>query len=237
LDKRAANFDVHAVNSCDSCCIFPKALLKTNFSFDTLESFSFGAEYTINEDRDTIRLFSIRLPFSDFTFSNSSKSLTVLDTMRNVVPRTKDDFLLVESSDVTNIGFTDFTDSIKTVDFTIGFDKEQFRSLEPHIDLHPSIRALETIGRFYDDSLDVYAMAELSLLIGDSTRQLLVLDIADPKKQINYEPSIEPMEGFPWNIPIDIDIKQMLVGIDSSQPNEVMAQTIGLNISAAISGK
>lgn len=234
LDIRAANFDVHAVNACDSCCVLPVARLDVDLSYDTL-TFRFGTEYQLIDTEDTIRILSFSLPFSEFAFNSSSSRYQVKDTMLNVVPQTLDDYFIIESSAVETIGFTDFVDNINSVDCTVGYDKAKLASLQPFIDLHPTIRALEVTSRFYDDSLDVFFAAELSIEIADSVRLLRIPDIDNSSIQLEYEEPIELALGLPWTVPMNIDLRQMLVGIDPLQTNEMMAETIGANLSASIS--
>ena len=235
LDLRAANFNVNAVTSCDSCCVFPQARLDIDLIFDTL-SFNFGTAYPINQGVDTIRMTAFRLPFSDFVFSNSTTSYQALDTMLNVRPTNKDDFLIIESTSIEPIGFTDFVDVIEAVDFIVGYDRPRLEGLQPFIELHPTIRALEVINRFYVDTTDTYFMAELSVEIGDSLRRLQVSMIQNQSLRIDYEEPIELSLGLPWNVPVNLDVNVMLDGIKPEQTNELMAATIGDNISAAITG-
>lgn len=233
LDIRSANFDVNAVMACDSCCVLPTARLDVDLVFDTFD-FNFGTQYQLSNG-DTFRLRSLRLPFSDFTFRNAIESYQVQDTMLNVEPRTTDDYFIVESSSIATIGFTDFVDRIDSVDCIVGYDRDDLESLQPFIDLHPTVRALEVINRFYVDSTDIYFQAEMSVEIADSVRQLQISNIKNPNLLLAYEVPIEPVLGLPWAVPIVVDVNKMMVGIDSTQTNEMMAETIGCNISAAIS--
>ena len=235
LDVRSTNFNVNAVTACDSCCILPIARLDVNLNFDTLP-FRFGAIYGINGGEDSVQVITFRLPFSDFTFSNSTTAYEVLDTMLNVQPVHKDDFLIVESTSLRTIGFTDFIDTVTTVDFTVGYDRPALEALQPFIDLSPTIRALEVINRFYVDSTDTYFMAELSVDIGDSLRRLQVPLIQDPILRLEYDDPIELALGISWNVPMNIDVSMMLEGIEPEQSNELIVETIGNNISAAITG-
>lgn len=234
LDIGAANFNVHAVNACDSCCVLPVARLDVDLLYDTL-NFRFGTDYPLSHTDDTVRILSFSLPFSDFTFNSPSTQYRVKDTMLNVTPQTLDDYFIIESSAVETIGFTDFVDNINSVDCTVGYEKAKLETLQPFIDLHPTIRALEVTSRFYDDSLDVFFVADLAIEIADSVRSLQIVSIDNSRIQLQYEEPIEPALGLPWTIPLSIDLRQMLIGIDSLQTNEMMAETIGANISASIS--
>ena len=235
LDIRSANFNVSAVTECDSCCVFPQARLDVDLVFDTLP-FSFNAQYPINDGVDTVRVTLFRLAFSDFFFSNANNTFEVLDTMLNEQPTSKDDFFIVESSSLEPIGFTDFVDDINTVDFIVGYDQPRLESLQPFIDLHPTIRALEVINRFYVDTTDTYFMAELNVEIADSLRRLQVRTIQNQEMRLEYDEPIVLALGIPWNVPMNIDLNIMLDGIKPEQTNELMAETIGQNISAAITG-
>ena len=49
LDKNAENFDVQAIDACDTCCILPQVRLDMDLMFDTLPV-SLGVDYAFGAD-------------------------------------------------------------------------------------------------------------------------------------------------------------------------------------------
>lgn len=233
LDKNAENFDVQAIDACDTCCILPQVRLDMDLMFDTLPV-SLGVDYAFGADADTFNLRSIVLPFSDFTFIGPEGMWVVEDTIRNFSPTAKDDYLIIENNGRQNIGFTSFLNAIKDVDMTLGYSEARLRNLQPFIDIHPTGRVLRLTRRLYADSTDVFTQMEMEIELADSVRSLLITEIPDQKLKLTYVDGLRPQQGMAWDVPVQLDMNRLLRGVDVTAPNEVIAETIGQNLAVSV---
>lgn len=231
LNIESENYDVNAVSECDSCCVFPLTTLSVGFEYDTFD-FSFIDTFPY-QGMDSVRISYLQLPFSEFLFIDGAQAYTMSDSIRGEVPKVVDDFLVIESTNRSEpIGRSAFATRLDSMAFRLGMDPEVTLGLKPFEDVSVASQFIATIEDMYVDSSETLVQARLSLSFGDSVRQLEIMEIIDPVVVLPLDFDIEP--GFPWSVGINVDMRTLIEGISPSDTNEMMAATIGQNLSAAI---
>lgn len=232
LDILAENYDVNAITECDSCCLSPSSSLRIGFFYeeDTV-AFTFGTKFPFGTD--SIEVDFLQIPFSEFSFIADGEPFPLEDTIRGVTPRVNDDFLILESTDrVEAIGRSNFIINVDSVEFRVGLDPVRTLSLRPFEDITAASNFIDVIEDMYVDSTSTLVQARVRVTIADSTRMLEIMNIGNPEITINSNLLLQ--RGMPWTVEILMDVRQLLEGINPSDTNEVMAATIGENISSAI---
>lgn len=235
LDITAENYDPQAINECDSCCLAPAISLRVNnFYIENQDTFSFAFNRLMPYvGTDSIVINSLTLPFSDFRFHSDGETYLSIDTIRRRTPRVIDDFITLTSTSRSQpLGRSDFVTNLDGYSMRVGLDENEVNALMPFATISSDARFLDVMDDMYVDSTSTLVQARMRLTIKDSTRVLDILEIADPL--ITIETDTEITLGFPWVVSFDMNLRQMIEGINADDTNEVMAETIGRNISASI---
>ena len=114
----------------------------------------------------------------------------------------------------------------------VGLDPSATLSLRPFEDITAASNFIDVIEDMYVDSSATLVQARARITIADSTRVLEIMDIGDP--QLSISTNLMLVRGMPWTVEILMDVRKLVEGISADDTNEVMAATIGRNISAAI---
>ncbi len=233
LELNASNYDPFAVTECDSCCVYPGVSLNAVYSYDLIQPITFNRLYPFTED-DSVAIRELNLVFSEFVFYNDGEEYRIIDTLQGERPRLYDDYLTIEKAGRNRIiGQTDYVVTFDSVSFQVGFDKAAILALRPYEDLDQNSGLTQVLEKMYVDSTELLLHGRSIIQTNDSIRVLPIAEIGN--QEVGFSADIELRPGIAWELPILINTRKVLEGIDVDGTNEMIAQTIGQNISNSIS--
>ncbi len=224
LDVEADNYDVSADDPCSDCCTYPSISIDVAHRFDTL-LFSFDSIYYFPETSlIPTQLEQIIFYLSDFRLVNlSDDSLTVFETIEldlfsGGMETFTDDYVLMSRSIPSfsyEVGEIRGAGSFNTLRFSVGIAGEAALSdalTQP--DGHPL--ALGTDSLWNESEGYVFNRIMLIPDTFNTIAPVRTIDIRgeDAITEINLAFSQEVTLGFDVSIPLKIDYKEWLSGID-----------------------
>ena len=237
LDARATNFDVTAARACeDNCCLFPNLRLQFNYVFDTF-NLTFNRSYLFGTD-------SVKILSSQFYVSNCQ--LTKPDGTKATV---LDSTFLYRDTDTLsvpsyyalagkNVGF-DFTlgkfnnvGTYSKLSFIVGLDAEAAKTIPRKMpSSHPlSIKA----DSMYISSQKQYIFHKMNLVRTSKITDTLRLVIITPKPiELTAVRNLVFKDGFDALVPLKVDYKKWLEGVNFNEPINSIQEKIVSNTSKA----
>jgi len=236
LNINAENFNVNAVSSCDSCCVLPQVNFKLFFTIDTngVEgSFAFNRDYLL-ENGDTFQINSLQLSFSDFVFKTAGAGVEVEDSIMNLLPRAKDDYIVIENSaSIRPIGRLDFVPSVDSIEFELGFDDNFVEAFQPFENIATNSQLFALSQELYVDTTDILYEARFNIELEDSIRLIEIEEIENPRVTFSYD--LDLLRGISFTAEFDLNIDSLITGIKATDTNEMIVETIRSNLSNSIS--
>lgn len=233
IDIFSNNFNFHAVTSCDSCCTYPAATF--NFSLihgDT--TFNLNRDTFLLPTEDSFSISKLEIVFSDFEFIGDSDSYTVRDTVRNNSNTIKNDFVFFKTSASRTIGRTRFEDTIRTINFRVGFDQTEIERIKPFADIDQNIHLDEVLDSLYVVVDDKYLASRINILLKDSIRTLV---LEDPviNNLVSFDVSIPIAAGIVWSIDCNLDVEILVRELTASMTNEEITEKLNAALTSALS--
>jgi hypothetical protein len=237
LDARATNFDVTAAITCeDDCCLYPNLKMQFNYGFDTF-NFSFNKSYKFGSD-------SIRFITSQFYISNvqllkdDGTKATVLDSILFIRER---DTLRVPSYYALvgkNIGFESVLGKFNKVgiyskvSFNVGLDVEAAKTI-PSKMISSSPLSIKS-DSMYVTSEKQYIFNKMTLVRVSKPTDTLRFVIKTIKPiELKGIRNLDLKDGFDAVIPLKIDYKKWLEGVNFSDLKTIIESKIVSNTDKA----
>lgn len=233
LDLLSDNFNFNAVTECDSCCTYPSAILNFRVDYDTFLSRALLDTFFLdNMAQDTLFLDDIQLSIGAFTFTTPADPYQVLDSLAVNGTFIRDDYILLQTPTVVNIGDVRYAGQTDNVEFDIGIDQATVDAWGFLDNIDQASRLDRLLDSMYVESINEVAMMRLSLQVGDSIRQL---SITSPNRLFFnrvIDKFNEPSEDLSFNLRVDMKI--LTEGLDSQLSNEEMEALIADKIEDSI---
>ncbi|NNE25281.1 MAG: hypothetical protein HKN09_00430 [Saprospiraceae bacterium] len=228
LDFAAENYDVGAVNACDSCCTYPSFSLNTSIIFDTFD-FSYN-RYTLLPSGDSIAIQSFELGIFDIKLENADTSYYVLN-FATADSTLRDNSILYNSraSSSLSVGETNFSDDVSSISFTLGVDQGSLPDLD-NVLSSSNWNVLK--DSLYIDAIPVFNTFKMTYLLNDSIQHLISSDRQLDNLSSNIIKFVPP--GQDWNLEMVFDFNLLLNGVNGSLTDEEIKALIEDNLSSLI---
>ncbi len=231
LDFYAENFNFGAVNSCDSCCVYPDVDVSFNLVIDTID-YQLNDKFS-NDLSDTFSISSFQLLFSSFRFIDADSSFRIrnrVDDNTNIV----DDYYLFRSNRLTerNLGQSSFESEFVRLEFTLGLDEDLISSLKPFNSLFEESSLKLAVDSTYDSLTDKFKIFRMEFELNDSLYAIHYYN--DQAKQLNFELDEMVLAGRSWQLDMSYDFKKLFLGVNSQQNIEENELIIIDNLSQSI---
>jgi hypothetical protein len=237
LDARATNFDVTAAKPCeDNCCVFPNMKIQFNYAFDT-SNFIFNTSYKFGTD-------SIRFITSQFYVSNvqlqkdDGTKASVLDSI--LLFRERDTLKVPNYYALAgkNIGFESVLGKFNQVgiyskvSFNIGLDVDAAKTIPSKM---PSGGPLSIKSdSMYISSEKQYIFNKMTLVRTSNPTDTLRFVMKTLKTiELKGVKNLVLKEGFDATIPLKIDYKKWLEGVNFSDLKTIIEGKIVSNTDKA----
>jgi hypothetical protein len=237
LDARATNFDVTAAKPCaDNCCVFPNMKIQFDYAFDTI-NFKFDKSYKFGTD-------SIRFITSQFYVSNvqlqkdDGTKASVLDSI--LLFRERDTLKVPSYYTLAgkNIGFESVLGKFNQVgiyskvSFNIGLDVEAAKTIPSKM---PSGTPLSIKSdSMYISSEKQYIFNKMTLVRTSRPTDTLRFVMKTLKPiELKGIKNLVLKEGFDATIPLKIDYKKWLEGVNFSDLKTIIEGKIVSNTDKA----
>jgi hypothetical protein len=237
LDARATNFDVTAAKSCDdNCCQFPNLKIQLDYAFDTF-NFNFNTSYKFGSD-------SIRFISSQFYMSNV-QLIKDDGTKESVI----DSILLFRDKDTLKVpnyyalagknnGFEALLGRFNQVgiyskvSFNMGLDLEASKTIPSKMPQNSPLSIKN--DSMYISSEKQYIFNKMILVRTSKPIDTLRFVITTFKPiELKGNQSLVLKEGFDAIIPLRIDYKKWLEGVNFSDPINSTRDKIVINTEKA----
>jgi hypothetical protein len=221
LDARATNFNVTAAKSCeDNCCLYPNLKIQLNYAYDTL-NFNFNTPYKFGTD--SIRFLSSQFYMSNIQLiKNDGSKASVLDSI--LLFRDKDTLRVPNYYALIgkNNGFEAMLGKFNQVgiytkmSFNMGLDVEASKTI-PQKMSQSSPLSIKS-DSMYISSEKQYIFNKISLLRTSKPTDTLRFVIKNLKPiELKGVRNLTLKEGFDAIIPLKIDYKKWLDGVNFSE--------------------
>ena len=237
LDARATNFDVTAAKPCeDDCCVFPSLKVQIDYAFDTF-NFNFKTPYKFGTD--SISFISSQFYMSNIRLiKNDSTKATVIDSIllfreRDTL-RVPNYYALIGKNNGFEalLGKFNQVSVYSKVSFNIGLDIEASKTV-PSKMLSSSPLSIKS-DSMYITSEKQYIFNKMTIVRASKPKDTLQFMIKTLKPmELKGTTNLVLKEGFDAIIPLKIDYKKWLEGVNFSDPVNSIEQKIVNNTDKA----
>ena len=229
LDFFAENYDLGAVEACDSCCAYPSFTFTSNTVFDTF-NFSYN-RFQALPGGDSIAIQDFELGFFNIQF-------VALDTSYNVINYATEDRSLVDNvrlynsraSSTLNIGETNFSNDLSSIKLRLGIEIEDVPQLT---NLISSSNWNLLQDSMYVDSIPLFNTFKMTYLLNDSIPHSISSDKVIDNLSWDLIKFVSP--GQDWSLNMTLDFNMILKDINADLTESEVKEIIEENLSSLIS--
>ncbi len=233
LDLLGANYDVHAVSACDSCCTYPTLRINYRLMYDTLAISTRDTFYI--EEKDTFRLKSLQFPISDIQLHGTLEDYEIRDSLKinNLVD--KDDYQLLRTAKTYSIGDIRFEDYLDSISLSIGLDSDLLQMYAPYDEIDQNSTLDEVIDSLYVETIEEFNLLKFQFQLADSIR---LIEVCCQRPEILQFPlDTSNVGGSNFLINMEVDIKELIGDTKASYTDEQIANILEQNLYNSISIK